>query len=183
LLDFMQPHIDRLVPPIQRRLQNKVPTITFDALWYLLKPGTLAYCQYAGEWIGCVIMRVKGKVERKSISKKIVRCNIHVWFLSFSGGLFRAYTTMGSPEFQTKHSIQRYEGEQDVTTLKVVPKEFWDAIDNGARREQFEARGWRKVKLMNPVFQQMSHKGESLEKRKRLVRKAHLFGGSFKFIY
>lgn len=165
-------------------MQNKVPTITVDALWYLLKPGTLAYYQYTGEWIGCVIMRVKGKVNPNFGSRKIIRWNIHVWFLSFSGGLFRAYTQSDQdPELQTKHLIYQYEGEQDVTTLKVVPKEFWDAIDNGARREQFEARGARKLKLMNPAFQQLGHKGESLERKKRLVRKARPFSSSFRSIY
>jgi hypothetical protein len=171
LLDFVQPQIDRLVPPIERRLQNKVPTVAFDSLAYLLRPGTLAYCQFDGEWIGCVIMWVKGKKERDST--KIDRWNIHVWFLAYnSEGLFRAYT-MSDPDsaLETKHSIPRYEGEQNVTSLKVVPKVYWDAIDNGARREQFEARGIRKFDLLRTRFQQMSHKGESLEKEKRLVRR------------
>ncbi len=166
LLDFVEPQIQRLVPPIEKRLQNKVPTIAFDALGYLLRPGTLAYCQYDGEWIGCVVMLVKAKEERGST--KIDHWNIHVWFLGYnSEGLFRAYTNSSS---ETKHQVYRYEGEQDVTSLKVVPKVYWDAIDNGARREQFEARGERKVMLMNARFQQMSHKGETLEKQKLLVR-------------
>lgn len=166
LLDFVQPQIDRIVPPIQRRLQNKVPTITFDALWYLLRPGTLAYCQFGGEWIGCVIMQVRGK---KRESKSITRWNVHVWFLSFTNKLTRPYTFSHSDsDLQTKHSISRYEGEQEITSLPVVPREYWDAIDNGARKKEFETRGARKLKLMSERFQQMNHKGEMLDKNKRL---------------
>ncbi|ESZ91573.1 ATPase [Sclerotinia borealis F-4128] len=158
LIDFVQPQIHRLVPPIEKRLQNKVPTIAFDALGYLLRPGTLAYCQYEGEWVGCVIMWVK---------KKIAHWNIHVWFLSYdTEGFTRSYTD--SSKSHKKHTIPRYEGEQDVTSLKVVPRVYWDAIDNGARREQFEARGARKVMLLNARFQLMNHKDETLEEQKRL---------------
>jgi hypothetical protein len=176
LLDFLKPHFDRIVLPIERRLQNKVPTIDFDSLWYLLRPGILAYCQYAGEWIGCVIMGVKGQVEENS--GKITQWNIQIWFLRFSGGLGRAFTHSSRDPYsvsmrdqipETGHYIARYEGEKDVTSLEVVPREYWDSIDNGARRERFEARGAMKMEMMNPRFQQMSHKGESIEKKKRLV--------------
>jgi hypothetical protein len=163
LLEFIQPQIDRLVPPIQRRLQKKIPTITFDTLWYLLRPGTFVYCQYDGEWIGAIIMRVKGKEERNS--KRIDRWNILVWFLDYNAHLFRGYTASGE---RGKHAIHRFEGEQDVTSLKVIPREYWDAVDGGARREQFEVRGWRKVKLLQSGFKQMNHKGESLERRRRI---------------
>lgn len=162
LLDFIQPQVDRLVPPIQRRLQKKVPTITFDTLWYLLKPGTFVYCQYDKEWIGAIIMRVKGKEERSS--KKITRWNILVWFLDYNAGLFRGYTESGE---KGKHVIHRFEGEQDVTSLSVIPREYWDAIDGGARRDQFEARGLKKVKLLQSGYKQMNYKGESLEKTRR----------------
>jgi hypothetical protein len=168
LLDFVQPQIDRIVPGIEKRLQNKVPTITFDSIWYLLKPGTMAYCQFAGEWIGCMVMLVKGKKEQNS--KSIDHWNIHSWFLTFSNGLWRAYTESDSDAaLETKHTIQRFEGEKDITTLKVVPKVYWDAIDNGARRKLFEERGQRKLDLMNTRFRHMSHKGETIEKEKRLV--------------
>lgn len=170
LLEFVQPQIDRIVPPIERRMQNKVPTITYDALWYLLKPGTLAYCQYAGEWIGCVIMQVKRKKELDRGTTD--HWNIFVWFLSFGKQLFRAYTSSKSDvdsRIKTKHTIERYEGEKEITSLKVVPREYWDAIDNGARKEQFEARGVRKVKCISSKFQTMSHKGEMIDVKKRLV--------------
>lgn len=169
LLEFMKPQVEKIVPPIQKLLQNSAPTITFDALWYLLKPGTLAYCQYDGEWIGCVIMGVKGK--QRDISSKIHYWNVRVWFLGYDvKGLWRGYTKSSKePEIKTKHSIEWYEGERDVTSLEVVPREYWDAIDNGERRAKFEARGAKKVKLMSTRFRQMSHKGESLERKRRPV--------------
>ena len=107
-------------------------------------------------------MRVKGKEERNS--KKIARWNILVWFLDYNANLFRGYTESGE---KGKHVIHRFEGEQDVTSLKVIPREYWDSIDGGARREQFEARGMKKVKLLQSGYKQMNHKGESLEKRRR----------------
>jgi hypothetical protein len=166
MLEFIQPHINRLLPSIQRQIQNKVPTITFDALWYLLRPGTLAYCEFDNEWIGCVIMRVKGKSDPDVYSHRIVKWNILVWFLDYAGELVRAFT-QSKPE--TKHVIHHFEGERDITSLKVIPRVYWDAIDGGARREQFEARGLKKVQLLKSGYKQMNYEGASLDKKGRTV--------------
>lgn len=96
-------------------------------------------------------MRVKGKKDRNST--RTDRWKVLVWFLDLQGALSRGYTqTHHEAEQDTKLRIYRYEGEQDVTSLKIIPREFWDAIDNGARRAQFEARGAKKFELMTNRF-------------------------------
>ncbi|CAG8951356.1 hypothetical protein HYFRA_00007267 [Hymenoscyphus fraxineus] len=168
LLEFIRPHLERIVPPIERRLQKKVPTVTFEALWYLLKPGTLAYCQFDGHWIGCVIMHLKNKF--KQGEKKVDRLNVRVWFLDFFlNKLNRAWTRSDrDPSRKTKHAIQQFDGEENVTNLQIIPRKYWDAIDKGAKRKSFEARGLKKITMLQKGHQQMAHDGMSLEKERRV---------------
>ncbi|TEY44382.1 hypothetical protein BOTCAL_0352g00010 [Botryotinia calthae] len=127
LLDFIKPQSMKLLQPILPLLKNKVSTVSFDGLRYLLKPGTLAYYKYDNEWIGCIILRVNSEVKRKSF--KITNWNVSVWYLEWS---YHAY------RIESKFDIESFEGERDITSLKVIPREYWDANDNNARRKKFE---------------------------------------------
>lgn len=113
LLDFIKPQSMKPLQPILPLLKNKVPTVSFDGLRYLLKPGTLAYYKYDNEWIGCIILRVNPEAKRKS--SKIANWSGSVWYLEWS---YHAY------RIETKFDIESFEGERDITSLSVIPREY-----------------------------------------------------------
>ncbi|KAF7886495.1 uncharacterized protein EAF01_011173 [Botrytis porri] len=156
LLDFIKPQSMKLLQPILPLLKNKVPTVSFDGLRYLLKPGTLAYYKFDNEWIGCIILRVNPEAKRKS--SKITNWNVSVWYLEWS---YHAY------RIETPFEIGSFEGERDITSLKVIPREYWDANDNNARRKKFEDRGLKKMTLLKSGHKQMDYKGKTAEEEER----------------
>jgi hypothetical protein len=167
LLNFLEPHSKKLIPPIHRLLQNKNPTITFEGLWYLLKPGSFAYCLFDNVWIGCVIMCVK--------LKKTNKYNIHVWFLDYVGGMNRVATKSKTRErVGTKHIIHYFEGQMAITALPVMPRDYWDKLDGGARRRDFEERGKLKVDLFTCQPKQMHYEGVAFKNPDKVCRIAIL---------
>ncbi|TGO60869.1 hypothetical protein BCON_0032g00650 [Botryotinia convoluta] len=156
LLDFIKPQSMKLLQPILPLLKNKVPTVSFDGLRYLLKPGTLAYYKFDNEWIGCIILRVNPEAKRKS--SKIANWSVSVWYLEWS---YHAY------RIETKFDIESFEGKRDITSLKVIPREYWDANDNNARRKKFEDRGLKKMTLLKSGHKQMDYKGKTAEEEER----------------
>jgi hypothetical protein len=173
LMQYFESTQAHSISTFKSRLVGPNPTITFQSIWYALRPGSFAYCQFDNEWIGCVILRVKGKKQKNDPA--IVKWNILVWFLLApqKGKFLRGYTrSKGSEVNPTKHVIQHFEGERPVTSLPVIPREYWDARDNGARRQQFEARGKKKLELMEARPKEMKHSGTSIEHDKKEVRMA-----------
>jgi hypothetical protein len=143
-----------------------------------LQPGKFAYCLFDNTWIGCVVLRVKGKLHKNSKDRKIARWNILVWFLlgPENGKFIRGYTRTGKPNTnETKHVIHRFEGEMAVTSLPIIPREYWDARDNGARRRQFEARGKKKLDILDGGPREMIFKGSSLAEEKKQVNWLPMF--------
>ncbi|TGO69786.1 hypothetical protein BOTNAR_0007g00680 [Botryotinia narcissicola] len=156
LLDFIKPQSMKLLQPILPLLKNKVPTVSFDGLRYLLKPGTLAYYKYDNKWIGYIILRVNPETKRRS--SKIANWSVSVWYLEWS---YHAY------QIETKFDIESFEGERDIASLKVIPREYWDANDNNARRKKFEDRGLKKMTLLKSGHKQMEYKGKTAEEEER----------------
>lgn len=166
LLDFIKPYAERTLPHIQHRLKQDVPTVTWDSIWYLLRPGTISYCLFDNERIGCVILRAKRKIKRDA-----KRWNVHVWFLDFQDKLRRGFTlSRKSGQPRTKHYINFFEGERTVTSLPVFPRQYWDCRDQGKRKTLFEERGKKKLDLLRNEPKQMTYEGQSLENKRRNVR-------------
>lgn len=132
MLDFIEPHIERSVLPAHRRLKKDSPTTTFADIWYLLRPGTLAYAKNDGMWIGCVIESVTLIQD-----DPVEQFSVKAWVLDNGYNQARIYRAT----FDT--SIASFEGEREVVDLDVYPREYFDQIDDGERREQFVNRGKR----------------------------------------
>lgn len=111
-------------------------------------------------------MHLKQKEANRHTHEK--KYNILVWFLDGKeGDLMRGYTCSGKDG--GKHYIHQFEGEMDVTALNIIPRDYWDAVDGGARRKQFEERGLKKMQLLRSNHKQVTYKGDSLETRRRTV--------------
>lgn len=160
LLNFVHSKFQQLCEPAQRRLSQATPTVTFDELWFLMKPGSMAYTERDGHWIGCAIDETfreesprKGAFKQGSTKEKnsqgqaelgdgLSRWSIRIRLLCAS---------LVSPRIDPVTSIVKihnFDGEKLVTSLPIFPREFHDRSDAGERRALFEERGDRIVKIV-----------------------------------
>jgi hypothetical protein len=168
LLDFLKPVAEQVIGPAERRLQKREPTVTFDTIWYLLRPGYFAYFIFDDQWIGGVIQSVKGKPEKGNRSDNtIIKWNVRLWFLAYTDRYFQRVFT--------KVCIKKFDGEQAVTSLKVILREHWDRTDGGARREQFEKRGGWKYNVLRKGHKHLHYDGETLDSERIKVGIAALW--------
>lgn len=174
LLNFVRPKFQQWCEPAQQRLSQETPTVTFDELWFLMRPGSMAYTERDGHWIGCTIE----ESSREDLSKEgtsrdedsteenpgdqteLGDCPFR-WSIRFL--LLHAYSV--SPRLEPVTSvvkIYKFDGEKLVTSLPIFPREFHDRSDAGGRRALFEERGDRIVKIVWAGSHYARHRGYCL---------------------
>lgn len=159
LLDFLEPHIERTVLPAHRRLKKEKPTTTFADLWYLLRPGALAYAKYDDTWIGCAV-ETATLDEGSNADGSDKKWTVRVWMLDNSWNTPRICRATIDIE------IAHFEGEKVVTDLPVFPSEYFDKTDNGERRAAFEARGKRCADIVWEGHSYQFYDGRSMTDKK-----------------
>lgn len=155
LLEFIGP-FEKKLKLARTRLEKKAPTIYFDDVWWILRPGSLAYFLHEDKWIGCVIMSVKWKQKNNSY-----KWNIWVWFLD---EIWVESGTCKLERFFKKIYIHTFEGERAVNDLPIVPQSFHDKTDNGERLAQIEARSEKRLNILKQRNMQVLHSGRTLDK-------------------
>ncbi|KAJ5094804.1 atpase aaa+ type core protein [Penicillium angulare] len=154
LLEFIRP-FEKKLKSVQSRLDKKAPTIRFEDVWWILRPGSFAYFLHEDKWIGCVIMSVKWKV-KSNISK----WNIWVWFLD------EYWQDSGPCKLERvfkKLYIPTFEGERAIHDLPIVPQSFHDKTDDGERLATIEARSEKRLKILRNRNMQVMHSGRTLD--------------------
>lgn len=131
LLKFLEPDIQKTIKPAQKRLEKSVPTVTFDDIWYLLRPGLLCYFIHDGVWIGCVM---------KMVTKKNNEDGQAVWEVETWSQDSR-WTKAGIGCAIFKIDIAVFDGEKLVTSLSVFPRDYYDSKDETGRKAAFRKRG------------------------------------------
>lgn len=124
------------------RMRHKKGVATFDMLWMLLKPGITVYCDFwaDGAYNAYVIHSVKGGVGEGGTCMVI-----EMWNLDSNGRLIG----------KRKHQTYQYpfNGERKISTLEVVPCEFWEegSTETAVKglKERLEERGKMFFKLMS----------------------------------
>lgn len=137
LYEFVEESYHAKVIPCEQDLSGPCPQITFDMIWYLLKPGTDVYAQSDGIVFAGVVLDVK-RVSAKShaiISGDIIESeswSVDFWYLKTDGARIK----------RTRHGVEitPYSGLRDVADLPVHPVSIWDAKDKGERRTSVLAR-------------------------------------------
>ncbi|GLA83351.1 hypothetical protein AtubIFM56815_007543 [Aspergillus tubingensis] len=132
LLQFLDPVVQLMVLPADKRLLKETPTVIFEDIWYLLKPGLLCYFLNDNIWLGGIIENVQ--YSEKSDDEE------EAWMVSvmFQDSDFHQHVSGAAPRLI---SIEAFDGEKVVTTLPVFPCQFHDRQDNGTRRAAFQRRG------------------------------------------
>lgn len=162
LLDFMRPKYEETCLAAQERLLQAQPTVSFEDVWFLMRPGTLAYTLWEDYWIGCCIKQAS-KLPNEQPGSKPERWVISVSFLqmSESTGDLRCVST--------EIDIDYFSGERTVTNLRVFPRDFHDRRDTGARRKEFQRRGGEVARIIGENSRFMDYEGECLGRYERRV--------------
>jgi len=162
LLDYLEPHIERTVLPAHRRLRKETPTTNFADIWYLLRPGALAYAKYDDTWLGCVIETVSFDENGGDVNGQ--KWTARVWLLDHSWNDARVCRATCEIE------IEKFDGEKEVTELTVHPREYHDRVDGGVQRRQFEARGRRAAEMVWQGFAFQNYDGRAMTDKKTVVK-------------
>ena len=140
------------------RYRQPIPHATFKMLWLLYKPGTTVYTELDGGMQACVIRSVE--FSHKSTSKLKTPYCLSMWYMNFDGH------RLGRCEC-TRY-IGPFEGEREITSLRVYPCTFLDMRDDGLTRKTLEARGEKFYRFLSGA--QVEYHGESLGNPARRVR-------------
>ncbi|KAK8021678.1 hypothetical protein PG990_006816 [Apiospora arundinis] len=164
LLQFLRPLFERQYAAARNRLGSEQPTVRFDDLWVLMKPGSLAYIKWEGEWLGCIVGECIKRLPDDDFPRSWeIRC----WVL-------QVYWPSNEIRLATcTFDISQYDGEQLVTSLPVCPAEFHDPKDLGVRRRELSERGRKTCQLIWEGPQYTFYQGICLSKIK-YYRSGHI---------
>ncbi|GLA57880.1 hypothetical protein AtubIFM54640_005675 [Aspergillus tubingensis] len=158
LLDFVKDSFykDRLPDELARHTQNRC---TFRMLWLLFKPGETVYMESGGQLSAYVVQYLQvDKTLLSSTGRKFTHPYIvQLWNLDFNG----TYVGRRSKTVTIAH----FDGERQVTSLKIFPCHFIDRQDNGKTRRHLEDLGRKWYELLQG--KQVFYSGEFLGPSKR----------------
>lgn len=130
LLNFLRPLYESTVKPAAELLTQDVPMVSYDMLWYLFRPGMDVWFQGTSNPYMAVVHRVdfeRDHEQRKWSSNESSVLILHLWCLSTDGNRVA--------RISLTHLFERFANEVEVTSLSVCPASYWDASDQGARRQ------------------------------------------------
>jgi len=127
---FLQEQYDNTVRSTIELLSTSIPTINFEMIWYLFKPGTDVYMQTPGGVAVAVVQSIRSDAAEGD--KPARRWHLQCWRMATNGARVARVTCSGI--------IVRYSGHREVIALPVCPVDIWDAQDNGSRRAKIRAR-------------------------------------------
>lgn len=132
---------------------------TFRMLWLLFKPGETVYMVSEGQMSAYVIQSVE--VDRKVLSSRVFTkpYSVYLWNLQYDGRFVGR-----SSEFVY---VSPFDGERQITSLKIFPSHFYDRTDGEKTREHLIRQGQQWYESLQG--RQMIYSGEFLGSSKRRV--------------
>lgn len=162
LLDFINDQYQRSCLHANERMLQAEPTVRFEDMWFLMRPGALAYTRWDRIWIGCSIEKI-AKREYQQDGSEPEAWLISICFLQMSwssGELECGPATI---------TINRFNGARPVTSLPVFPREFHDRQDSGLRKEDAEQRGSKIAQMLWEGPKYLSYEGECMDAFRQYV--------------
>ncbi|TVY41797.1 ATPase family AAA domain-containing protein 3-B [Lachnellula occidentalis] len=138
-----------------QRYTKPTPVATFEMLWMLFKPGMDVYAQLDDQRGGFVVQSCCPHVEGLKFGY-IAPFKIIMWYLDFDGRMLgrRSHEVIIAP----------FEGEREITSLKVFPAKFLDDNQALSPRKRLEDRGEKFYSML--MGKQMDYKGYSMAAEK-----------------
>ncbi|KAF6842178.1 hypothetical protein CMUS01_03355 [Colletotrichum musicola] len=156
LVEYLTPIVKSQLEPIQRRLEQESPTITWHDLWYLLRPGSQSYCKWKGQWMGCIVEDIHRILSDEEDDDLPEPWKVRIWFLSMHwsfGTLVSASQTI---------DISKFEGEKKVGQLDIYPEQYF----KGERKKDFETRGDQICDMLWKGHKYANYDGELMSRKK-----------------
>ena len=164
LLEFLRPRYMRYyIPAIERSLKAQ-PTVKFDDIWIIMKPGTLGYFDLNGYTHGCVLDKCTRLSANPSENLK-EQWSLHFWYLSVEWQSSRIGCSL------TTLTISHFDGEAPISGLRLRPAGLFDSKDTGERRQRFIERGKKVFDIMVGEARYMRYDGECMDDAKQSVSK------------
>ncbi|KAI1194337.1 hypothetical protein F5X97DRAFT_311338 [Nemania serpens] len=160
LLDFLRPRYQQHFVPAKARSLTALPTVRFDDLWVVMKPGSLACVDWYGHKIGCVVGKPT-RIPPKPSQDLPEQWSIAFWFLQVHW-----------PSDQIGCTIQAvvvdyFYGERPITSLPIQPLEYLDPMDHDKIRQRFTDRGRKVYDILSGESMYMEYDGERMENSKQ----------------
>ncbi|KAI0911072.1 hypothetical protein F4823DRAFT_623740 [Ustulina deusta] len=172
LLEFLRPRYQQQYVPAEERSSAAQPTVRFDDLWATMKPGSLAYTDWDGHRIGCVIGK-SIRLPPKPSYDLPERWSVDFWFLQVHW-----------PSDQigcVSHTavIDQFDGEKPTTSLPIYPAEFLDVTDQGKTKRRFTDRSRKVCEILWGESMYMEYDGECMDHDKQSYTGRIIVGGSY----
>ncbi|RYO76570.1 hypothetical protein DL766_005482 [Monosporascus sp. MC13-8B] len=157
LLSFLDKTLGKQIREEEERHNSSTPKATFDNLWLLLKPGSVVYAEKDYKWTPFVVSSV---VTPPGSGEEGPRpYTINCWNISYGGDRFTRFTIA--------FTIEPFTGEQAISSLRVIPEQFFRGEDGDMSPSDVAAE---QIKLGKVVWElakgpaYMSYDGGLVEK-------------------
>ena len=167
MLEYLKNNIVPQFKFARENLQKPKPTVAFDDLWLLFKPGLDLYWKFPVEnfadvaTAGVLMGAEYGDSHDDPWVPDRKALTVEYWCLESDG------QTLGRD--LGRISIDQYEGERQVTSLSVYPCVYLDSEDGGETRKTLVERGRRVYNLLRRMPSQMLCDGYHYAKPKEVV--------------
>jgi len=153
LLKYLDDTFEDKIKLEDARHNKQTPVVTFEMLWMLFKPGQDVYAQLDDQRGGFVVQSCEATAgEGITKAGHISPLKVKMWYLDFDG----RYVGRRSHEV----TIIPFEGEREITSLKVFPASFIDGNDEISPRKKLEERGEKFYSML--AGRQMDYRGFSM---------------------
>ena len=170
LLKYLDEYMKLLIIPAIKKLEQPLPTVSFDNLWLLFKPGLDVYRFFSYDHLShipfaAVVMEsyVPVLTDEEYKQEKKDTFYLRSWVLESDGQLL-------SRE-KEGHPIDQYEGERQVTSLPTYPCKYYDSEDGGERRKRLIDRGRKVYAILRQMPKAAWYDGHPYAKKRQMVRK------------
>lgn len=159
LLKYLETNLGDKILEEDARYKKPTPVATFEMLWMLYKPGKDVYAEIDEQRGGFVVQSSEPVTKDREYGRPMP-LKVKMWYLDYNG------IKVGRRQHEV--TIAPFEGEREITSLKVIPAEFLDSMPDIAPRKALEARGEKFYSML--LGKQMDYNGFSMPAEKKPKR-------------
>ncbi|KAI3340593.1 P-loop containing nucleoside triphosphate hydrolase protein [Ustulina deusta] len=148
LIGFLEQTYGQQIHEEGYRHSRKVPTVTYEWLWLLLRPGEVIYTRHDSTWAPFVISRVSKKITTNADG--MCSYSIDCWNYMYADGKLR----------RKMHTfeINPFSGEEAIHNLPVIPVRFFTGEDKDMSPSEVTAEQIRLGKLVWDLYKKPNYK-------------------------